>query len=206
MVPICAVERYIFLNNFLNILKSTYDVNKLMEIYGGKYGYPYYSENSTPEEIYGIRGSYFTNFNEDAIISMFTPAGQPVPYNEIPINSDYGKKIDDESAIQPSSECVFHVTDDGNVLKWDYNLYDLDKDNYVENSIKWLEYLIINFFQKWNIELNGILKWTFKSIEDQNDETGSIEIYGNTIIIIDKYGRVEKNLEQVLIKCAYKTI
>ena len=48
--------------------------------------------------------------------------------------------------------------------------------------LKWLNYLITNFFDKWNTKLNGEIKWQGEDISDN----GIIVVVDSIIKVYDK--------------------
>lgn len=71
---------------------------------------------------------------------------------------------------QPGLWCQWTVSDDGSVLEW-------DGGEKFYNYVEWLQYLIDNFFNKWNAVLNGEIEWEG---EDSSDR-GKIIVYDNVV-------------------------
>ena len=74
-----------YINNFSGSGRMKRDVKILMELYKGKFGYPFAIEK-TAESIYGVDGEYFFmngakygQENDESIIDCGTPPGQFVP-------------------------------------------------------------------------------------------------------------------------------
>lgn len=117
--------------DYINLISDTRrmkrDVKKLMSLYNGKHGNPFAIED-TPEAIYGEEGEYFTLDNSDSDSSI-------IDYNCSP-------------GEQPGLWCQWVITDDCSELEWNggEKFYDY---------IEWLKYLIVHFFETWNIKLNG---------------------------------------------------
>lgn len=92
---------------------------------------------------YGIEGEYFCKDDGDA--------GQKgdesiLDYNTAP-------------KTQPGLWCQWVLSEDGTTLEWDGG------EKFYE-YIKWLEYLIKNFFKPWGIKLNGEIQWRGESFDD----------------------------------------
>jgi len=102
------------------------------------------------------------------------------------LNGEYGKEgefftgPEDESVIdynrppdtQPGLWCQWVVTDDGSILTWD------EEEKFYE-YIKWMEYIIENFFVPWGVVLNGTIEWRG---EDWSD-AGSIHVTDNKVTL-----------------------
>jgi len=145
--------------NYINLLSSTRrmkrDVNKLMEIYEGKYGNPFATEK-TPEAIYGVDGEYFVheepyNYGKhhESIINYNCPPGQA--------NFEGENKNG-----QPGLWCQWEIVDngaDGCYLQW-------DGGEKFYNYVEWLKYLIKTFFKPWGVVLNGEIYWNGEDRED----------------------------------------
>lgn len=141
-----------YINTFSGTRRMKRNSIKLMELYHGEYGYPYITKDSSPEDIYGIEGEFFCKNDGDC--------GQ-MRDNSI-INYNY------PSIMQPTLWCQW-VTD-GNKLEW-------DGGEKFYHYIEWLKYMIDNFFEKWNVKLNGEVTWEG---EDSSD-TGTIIVKNNII-------------------------
>lgn len=168
---------------YINRLSSTRrmkrDVNKLMEIYKGKYGYPFAKEK-TPESIYGLDGEFFAHDDgnagqkEDAsIINYNQPPGQVVVTMEnlnkgIKENETRSKKL----LCQPGLWCQWVISDDGKALEW-------DGGEKFYNYIEWLKYLINRFFEPWGKKLNGEIYWE----GEDSDDRGIIVVKDNVVKI-----------------------
>ena len=47
--------------------------------------------------------------------------------------------------------------------------------------MEWLEYLIKNYFNVWDVKLNGTIKWQGESMDDR----GKIIVENNNIKVVD---------------------
>lgn len=158
-----------YINTFSGTRRMRRDVNKLMEIYKGKYGYPF-PKDQTPESIYGNEGEYFAHDDgnsgqkEDAsILNYNDPPGQISCGRD---DNFMNKLMDNRERIkkglcQPGLWCqwVIESNNDGDVLMWDggEKFYDY---------VPWLKYLINHFFEKWGVKLNGTIEWTGEDPKD----------------------------------------
>ena len=176
--------------NYINTLCSTRrmkrDVNKLMELYKGKHGYPFATEQ-TPEAIYGKDGEYFVNddgnsgqSNDASIIDYNVPPGLP-SYNEtrgMEFNAswDLRCKAIAEGNCQPGLWCQWVINDD-NELEWDGG------EKFYEYTA-WLKYLIKHFFEKWGVILNGEITW----VGESSGDLGKIVVTDN--VVVEKEGKI----------------
>jgi hypothetical protein len=163
-------EEYEYLNKFSETRRMKRDVNKLFELYDGKFGNPF---AKTREEIYGNEGEYFIggkgSFGQDndpSVINNNLPPGQ----------TEWGYSNSDG---QPGLWCQWILTDD-QTLEW-------DGGEKFYNYTEWLQYLIKHFFQPWGITLNGEIEWQG---EDRSD-MGKIIVEDNEVDV--REGRVEYN-------------
>ena len=78
-----------------------------------------------------------------------------------------------EGSKYPGIWCQWIIADD-NKLKW-------NGGEKFYNYVEWLRYLIDNFFEKWDIKLNGTIKWRG---EDMND-IGKIVVEDNKVTVIE---------------------
>jgi hypothetical protein len=181
--------------NYINLFSSTRrmkrDVNKLMELYKGEHGYPFATEN-TPEAIYGREGEFFARRDgehgqkkDDSIIDYNTPPNQmeysKIKHFEKRMNENQ-KKIK-EGLATPGLWCQWIINDD-NELEWDGG----EKFYYYT---EWLRYLIVNFFEKWGVKLNGVIKWEG---EDSDNDRGKIVVVNNDIKVL--HGKVNISYEE----------
>lgn len=172
-----------YINTFSETRRMKRDVNKLMEIYKGKHGYPYPTEQ-TPEGIYGHEGEYFAHddgnsgqTHDESIIDYNVAPGQ-MSFDGL---SDFNSRWDEnerrmkEGKCQPGLWCQWVVRDveDGQILEW-------DGGEKFYNYVEWLRYLINHFFEKWGVKLNGEIQWS-------GEETGDI----GKIIVTDNVVKVK---------------
>lgn len=177
-----------YLDKFVDTRRMKRDVNKLMELFKGKGGYPGKKVNkNTPEEIYGVDGAYFVGgtgsfgqSDDASVIDHNVPPGQ-LSYNEQ--HADFTISWDEKQALiksgkcQPGLWCQWVVVDDneGNHrLQWDGN------EKFYE-YIAWLRYLIAHFFEPWGIKLNGEVEW----IGEDSSDRGKIVVKNNEVEIFE---------------------
>ena len=72
----------------------------------------------------------------------------------------------------PGTWCQWTIED--GVLQW-------DGGEKFYNYVEWLRYLIDNFFEKWNIKLNGTIKWRGEYMSD----IGKIIVEDNKVTVIE---------------------
>ena len=78
-----------------------------------------------------------------------------------------------EGSKYPGILCQWIITDDDK-LEW-------DGGEKFYNYVEWLEYLIKNYFNVWDVKLNGTIKWQGESMDDR----GKIIVENNNISIVD---------------------
>jgi hypothetical protein len=161
-------QQFIYLNSFVRSRRMKRDVNILAEIFKGKYGYPGRTlENNTVEEVYGVEGAYFsrqTPEDRSSILDHNMPPGEikiiftPDEYAESRKKSQEKR---DNGECQPGLWCNWEVVEcnDNHILQWDGG------EKFYE-YINWLKYLINNFFNPWDVKLNGEIIWTGEDIVD----------------------------------------
>ena len=177
-------KQFDYINKFSETRRMKRDVEKLMELFKGKGGYPGRTvAKNTPQEIYGNEGEYFVGGTESygqgrdaSIIDYNEPPGQ-LPYNT---NEDFNKRWDakrkhiEEEKCQPGLWCQWIVVDweqyDEMILEWNGG------EKFYE-YIPWLKYLIKHFFEPWGVKLNGEVHWVG---EDSNDR-GKIVVTDNVV-------------------------
>jgi len=128
----------------------------------------------------GVEGAYYVgdeearqNFGQNRtpdIIDYNASAGMPVLSY---FDAEWQKTRDEaikSGKGQPSLWCQWTLTDDGKFLEW-------DGGEKFYNYVKWLRYLIENFFSTWSINLNGSINWMG---EDRGDR-GTIVVSDNTV-------------------------
>lgn len=167
-----------YINTFSGTRRMKRDVKKLMELYKGEYGYPFTNIISTPEEIYGEDGGYFAY--DDGQSGQFHDTSI-IDYNTAPGQLDFGLANWGENdtkirtgLCQPGLWCQWVITEDGTELEW-------DGSEKFYNYVEWLQYLIVNFFEKWGIKVNGEISWR----GEDRDDTGKIIVEDNIITVID---------------------
>lgn len=174
-------KRLDYINTFSETRRMKRDVNKLMELYKGKFGHPN-PMDKTPQGIYGRDGEYFAyddgnagQVNDDSIIEYNCPPGQM----EYDSTSDFTARWTENNrriasgTCQPGLWCQWIVReiDDGKqVLEW-------DGGEKFYNYVEWLKYLIEHFFETWGVKLNGEIEWVG---EDTNDR-GKIVVIENVV-------------------------
>lgn len=177
-------KRFDYINRFSDTRRMKRDVNKLMELYKGKYGHPNPTDN-TPEGIYGKEGEYFARDDgnsgqehDESIIDYNVAPGQ----KEYDSTSDFtsrwmeNERRTKEGLCQPGFWCqwvVREVDEKKQILEW-------DGGEKFYNYVEWLKYLINHFFSKWGVKLNGEIQWS-------GEETGDI----GKIIVTDNVVKVQ---------------
>ena len=184
--------------DYINLLGHTRrmrrDVGTLMEMYKGKYGYPF-TRSKDLNVIYGNEGEYFAKDDGDfgqsghgedkSIIDYNCPPGQ-IGYDS---NSDFNSRWDEntrrqrEGLCQPGLWCQWEVSEDGTILQW-------DGGEKFYNYVEWLKYLINHFFSKWGVLLNGEITWEG---EDSSD-LGKIVVENNVVKVLS--GKVTYDYEE----------
>jgi hypothetical protein len=156
--------------DYINLISDTRrmkrDVNKLMELYQGKYGNPFAIDN-TPESIYGEFGEYFAMDGND---SGQGRDNSILDYNCAPGESSYGRPNTSTKIGQPGLWCQWVIEEDGYELEWN----GAEK---FYNYIEWLKYLIDRFFEPWGIKLNGEIEWQGEDMSDR----GKIGVIDNVV-------------------------
>lgn len=178
--------QYNYINQFSNTRRMRRDVNKLMELYKGKHGHPT-PVDETPEGIYGKEGEYFVHNdgncgqNEDDSILDYNQAPGQMPYDaNMPFNTRYNEsqRRIKSGECQPGLWCQWVVNgDDPQTLTW-------DGGEKFYNYVEWLRYLIKHFFERWNVKLNGEIRWQGEEPEDM----GLIVVNDN--VVIPKYAKI----------------
>lgn len=173
-------KQFEYINQFSASRRMKRDVNKLMELYKGKSGFPDKTVNeNTPEEIYGIEGAFYVGDTESdgSVIEHNTPPGQ-TPYGKRTKDFSYEdeRKFIDSGMCQPGLWCQWIVEGEGTeqALKWDGG------EKFYE-YVAWLKYLIDNFFKPWEVKLNGEVEW----IGESNDDRGKIVVKDNVVEVYE---------------------
>lgn len=177
-----TVSQFKYLEKFSKTRRMKRDVNKLMELYKGKGGYPGRTvKKNTPEEIYGKDGEYFVGASgfagqdsDASVIDYNTPPGQ-IGYKEenLEWNDRYteNQRRSEAGECQPGLWCQWVVEgDDEQVLVW-------DGGEKFYSYVEWLKYLINHFFEPWGVKLNGQIDWYG---EDRSD-MGRITVKDNVV-------------------------
>jgi hypothetical protein len=174
-------EQFKYIELFNETRRMKRDVNKLMELYDGKHGYP--GRTGTPEEIYGNDGEYFVGGTghagqdrDDIIIDYNTSPGQleydgTMDFNERWTQNELRKV---EGKCQPGLWCQWGVADRDGVQTFEW-----DGGEKFYNYTEWLSYLITHFFEPWGIKLTGEIEWVGEDIEDR----GKIVVENNDIAV-----------------------
>ena len=175
-------EQFNFINKLNETRRMRRDVTKLMERYKGKHGYPGRSiDTHTPEEIYGNEGEYFVGGegyagqdSEDTIIDYNTPPGQirASGLNNFETYWEESQKRIREGKCQPGLWLQWKIEEINykHFLMWDGG----EKFYYY---VEWLNYLITQFFDKWDVKLNGEIKWK----GEDSDDIGKIIVDNNEV-------------------------
>jgi len=175
-----------FINTFSLTRRMKRDVNKLMELYDGKYGIPNPKDN-TPEGIYGKDGEYFVrddNFmgqtKDDSIIDFNIPPGQvefdSKEFSDFNFRWEENRKRIKNGVCQPGLWCQWYINDE-NELEWDGG------EKFYEYT-NWLKYLIKHFFEPWGVKLNGTIEWK----GEDRDDFGKIVVVDN--VVTEKIGKI----------------
>lgn len=194
--------------NYINLFSATRrmkrDVNKLMELYGGKFGLPnsskltdeqqelldklkqtglevkykFKTDNRTPEQIYGNDGEYFARDDKDSGQSRDASI---IDYNQPPghvISTDWSFSWTENQKRVAEGKCQ-----PGLWCQWiisdDGTELKWDGGEKFYYYTEWLNYMINHFFEPWGIKLNGEIEWKG---EDRND-IGKIVVIDNEVII-----------------------
>jgi hypothetical protein len=173
--------------NYINCFSSTRrmkrDVNILMELYNGKYGYPC-RRSKDPAKIYGLDGEYFAKDNnnygqtrDNSILDYNTPAGQLGYDKNVDFTTRWNetqKRIADGIG-QPGLWCQWVIVDENGIQYLEWN--GSEKFYYY---VEWLKYLEKHFFKPWNIQLEGEIQWQGEEIGDIGKiiaKDGKIEVF-----------------------------
>jgi hypothetical protein len=173
-------EQKDYINLFSDTRRMKRDVNKLMELYGGKFGLVGITPDKTPEEIYGLDGGYFVmddgnmgQRRDNSIIDYNSPPGLFVfETNLITKKLEENKRRIKEGEAQPGLWCQW-VINNKNELMWDGN-------EKFYNYVEWLKYLIKNFFQPWGVLLNGEIEWE----GEESSDRGKIVVTNNEVKVL----------------------
>lgn len=174
-------EHMEYINDFSRTRRMKRDVDKLVEKYKGKYGYPGRTlEEHGAEGVYGNEGEYFIGGEgyagqdyDETVIDGNSPPGQPEygSYDDFKkYNKELAKRIKN-GTCQPGLWCQW-VSFNGSDLAWD------EGEKFYE-FVSWLEYLVNNFFEPWGYKLNGEVEWQGQDFDDR----GIIEVEDNEVKI-----------------------
>jgi len=166
---------------YINLISETRrmkrDVNKLMELYKGKYGNPFV-KGKTAEDIYGFQGEFFARedgeagqYHDKSILDYNSPAGHS------------GFAQGEVENGQPGLWCQWEISEDGMELEWN----GAEK---FYNYTAWLKYLIKMFFIPWGRKLNGEINWS----GEETSDIGKIVVKNNVIKTMT--GRIEYEEQQ----------
>lgn len=192
-------EQKEYINTFSGTRRMKRDVAKLMKLYNGMHGKPFFfvptdeqkalieqlensglivsvkpeKDNRTPDEIYGVDGEFFAmddgNSGQKSDDSI-------IDYNTPPGQVGYGDKNQrraKEGLCQPGLWCQW-IINGKNELQW-------DGGEKFYSYIEWLQYLITNFFQPWGVLLNGEIEWE----GEESSDRGKIVVTDNTIEVYE---------------------
>ena len=173
-------EQFKYIELFNETRRMKRDVNKLMEMYDGKHGYP--GRTGTPQEIYGNDGEYFVGGGghagqdrDDSIIDFNTPPGQ-LDFTTENFNERWTlnelRKV--EGKCQPGLWCQWGVADRDGVQTFEW-----DGGEKFYNYTEWLSYLINHFFEPWGIKLTGEIEW----VGEDSGDRGKIVVENNDIAV-----------------------
>ena len=179
-----TVSQFDYINEFSHTRRMKRDVNKLMELYKGKYGYPGRTvEQNTPEEIYGKDGEYFVCVQgfrgqdmDASIIDFNTPPGQ-LGHNEV--STDWHDRYEENNRRSEAGECQPGLWCQWIVEHGDVQVLQWDGGEKFYNYVEWLKYLINHFFEPWGVLLNGEIDWYG---EDRSD-IGKIIVKDNVVTV-----------------------
>jgi hypothetical protein len=160
-------EQINYINEFSNTRRVKRNVDKLFELYDGKFGKPGAVDKN---DIYGNEGAYFVGADG----FMGQQADSSVIDNNIPPGlSTIYDRCKDLTNTQPGLWCqwVLEYNSIGNVdLVWDEN-------EKFYNYVEWLEYLILHFFKPWGLLLDGEITWRGEDFTD----IGKIMVENNVV-------------------------
>lgn len=185
-------EQKEYINKFSDTRRMRRDISKLMEMYDGKFGHPT-PKSDKPEDIYGNDGEYFIGGlgfmgqdNDASVLDFNTPPNQNSHVGGLEnfnnIFEENQRRIY-EGVCQPGLWCQWVIEDDLNgnqILTW-------NGGEKFYNYVEWLKYLIIHFFERWGVKLNGRIQWQGEEIGD----VGVIIVKNNEIKV------KEVNLDEI---------
>jgi hypothetical protein len=173
-----------FLDKLVETRRMKRDVNKLMEMFKGEYGYPFAEDKTDPNQVYGYMGEYFVGGggsmgqdHDDSIIDYNSASGN-IGWQDYKgdwaLRQEMEDQLNKDSLKQPGLWLQWELSSDGTELSWDGN-------EKFYHYIEWLQYLIQHFFEKWGIKLNGEVQWQG---EDSSD-FGKIIVTDNVVEILN---------------------
>ena len=183
-----------YINTFSDTRRMKRDVKKLMEMYDGKYGYPFPELlsgkvlHNSAETIYGNEGEYFVSddgncgqTHDESILDYNAPPGQ-IGYDstqDFTVRWEENTRKINEGICQPGLWCQWVVNsyDEHDELTW-------DGGEKFYNYVPWLKYLIEHFFSKWGVKLNGEVEW----VGEDPDDRGKIVVKDNVVEVYE--GRI----------------
>lgn len=173
--PLTETERD-YIQRFNDVRHMRRDVDKLHEVYNGKYGNPF---AKTREEIYGREGEYFVGGSgfagqdrDETILDFNEPPCTPARQDDWMAYWNLRQEMIATGQAVPGLWCQWTVDKEGTRLEWDGG----EKFYYYS---EWLNYLITHFFDKWGVKLNGIVYWQGEDRED----SGKLEVDDNKVSI-----------------------
>lgn len=169
-----------YINKFSSCRRMGRDVNKLMEKFNGKKGYPKVhlsdEDKTNPEKLYGREGEYFVGDESTAVIDNNKPPGA-MGWGHPNYSFEKSQEQIKKDEAQPGLWCQWILDDDGKELLWDGG------EKFYEYTA-WLKYMVKHFFEPWGIRLNGEIHWDG---EDSSD-IGKIVVIDN--VVEEKAGRI----------------
>lgn len=202
-------EQKTYINLFSDTRRMKRDVNKLMEMYKGKYGYPQSQSNllttsenkgvgelvlnpetnmyeeqnqASAEKIYGKDGEFFVK--DDGQMGQ-TRDSSIIDYNTPPGQYEYN---DDKTlSFQERWETSQKLIKEGKCQPGLWCNWIINDENELEWNgaekfyyyVEWLQYLITNFFQPWGVLLNGEIEWE----GEEKSDLGKIIVINNIITV-----------------------
>ena len=158
-----------YINRISGTRRMKRDVNKLMELYGGKYGNPFAKNKKDPAEVYGHEGEFFAR--DDGNMGQSDDASV-LEYNVPPGQKGFVQGEIDKG--QPGLWCKWEISEDGTKLLWN----GMEK---FYNYTAWLKYLIKQFFNPWGKKLSGEIYW----YGEDRDDIGKIVVRNNDVFVFD---------------------
>lgn len=123
----------------------------------------------------GSHSKGFRGQERDASVIDYNEPPMSVSNNMIEDFNEYWKENDkrrEEGISQPGLWCGWVRNEEGTELIWDGG----EKFSYY---IQWLEWLIKNIFDKWDIKLNGLMFWKGEG----NNDNGGITVMDSVVTV-----------------------